>query len=271
MEFKKLRGIYRILFPIKLSEKDIFENSLLSNRLVKRIEKKENNNYVLTLHDGNEVYLRDEKHSDYDVFKQIFNIEEYKIIVSLLKYNPNLIQKETVLIDAGANVGYATVYFSNMNLFSRVFCIEPSSSNIDVLRRNINFLQNSKHITIYENALCERESANFQLSNTFRDGKDWSITTKEDIKGTISGITLKEIIKRNNLKHITVLKIDIEGAERFIFDKKNDLSFLKITGVIAIEIHDEYNIRDLITSLLKENNFFVFESDELIIGVNKNF
>ena len=66
------------------------------------------------------------------------------------------------------------------------------------------------------------------------------------------------------------MKIDIEGAERFIFDNNNDLSFLKKTKIIAIEIHDEYNIREEIISILKENQFLLLESGELTIGINKS-
>ena len=73
---------------------------------------------------------------------------------------------------------------------------------------------------------------------------------------------------KNNLKSITLLKIDIEGAERFIFDDNVDLSFLSITKVIAIEIHDEFQIREKIYSILKKNNFHLFESGELTIGIN---
>ncbi len=112
----------------------------------------------------------------------------------------------------------------------------------------------------------------FELENIFRDRKDWAFTTKEINNGTILGITINEIVKNNKLKNITFLKIDIEGAERFIFDKENNLSFLKITKIIAIEIHDEFNIRETIYSILKENNFILFEtSGELTIAINKYF
>ena len=39
--------------------------------------------------------------------------------------------------------------------------------------------------------------------------------------------------------------------------------------MIAIEIHDEFDIRDSIYKLLTDNNFFLSESGELTIGINK--
>ena len=139
------------------------------------------------------------------------------------------------------------------------------------MKRNINFLPNTDHIKVYKNALSEKENKTFELENSFRDGKDWSTATTENVNGTIAGITINEIIQENNIKRIAVLKIDIEGAERFLFKKENNLEFLKITQIIALEIHDEYQVRDLIYSILRENNFFLLESGELTIGINKTF
>lgn len=272
MKFKKLRKIYRILFPKYQSEVAIFENTLKSNPIVAEIESIEGKDYSVRLKNSNKVILRDYHHSDYDVFRQIFNDEEYKIIVSIFQLNTNLLNKEdSVFIDAGANVGYTSVYFSNFPFFSKIFCIEPSSANVNLLNKNISLLKNHKDVVVYEQALSGKKGITFEIDNNFRDGKDWSTTTKEVEKGTISGITIDEILSTNNLKNITFLKIDIEGAERFIFDTENDLSFLEITKVIAIEIHDEFDIRDSICKILKDNNFILMESGELTIGVNKTF
>lgn len=272
MKFKKLRKIYRILFPKHQSEVSVFENNLNSNHKVEKFKVTENKEYLVELKNKSKVIVRDYTHSDYDVFKQIFNFEEYRIVVSIFQLNPILLDnKENVFIDAGANVGYTTTYFSDYAFFSKTFCVEPSITNLNILKKNISFLNNSKNIVLCENALCGKEGIRFEIDNSFRDGKDWSTTTKVVEKGSVEGITINEIVTKNNLKYIAFLKIDIEGAERFVFDKKNDLSFLKITKVIAIEIHDEFNIRNSIHTILKEHNFFLFESGELTIGINTTF
>jgi hypothetical protein len=41
--------------------------------------------------------------------------------------------------------------------------------------------------------------------------------------------------------------------------------------MVALEIHDEFNIRNSIENILVENNFLLFNSGELTIGINKNF
>ena len=39
----------------------------------------------------------------------------------------------------------------------------------------------------------------------------------------------------------------------------NELSFLKIVKILAIEIHDEFNIREVINEILISNNFIIFD------------
>lgn len=266
MKLKKSRKIYRILFPLKLSGKEIFLHNLKSNLLIKEFEEQDNI-YSLKLTNGSQLFMRDENHSDYSVFKQIYNHEEYKIVASILKNNPEF-SNEIVMIDAGSNVGYATVYLQQFLKFDQIICIEPSKSNIEILRRNIEKIDCSNNPILLKKALAATENLSFDIENDFRDGKDWSLTTKVSKDGKVQGVTINEIIKKYNLKNITLLKIDIEGAERFIFNTKNDLTFLEITKIIAIEIHDEFEIRDIIYTILKQNGFYLFDSGELTIGVN---
>lgn len=263
---KYLIKIYKTYFSKKHTPVEIFEINLNKNKLITNFEIQENN-YIVESNYGKNV-IRDYQHSDYNVFKQIFNFEEYKIVLSLYKLNI-LNDEKPVLIDAGANVGYTSLYFLNSIPNLQIFSIEPSESNMNIYKQNIALNNFEQQVKFYMNALAEVENKNFTINNTFRDGKDWSISTQENKDGILKGITINEIIKNNNLNKISILKIDIEGAERFIFNKNNNLDFLKITQIIAIEIHDEFNIRNQINELLLENNFIIFESGELTIGINK--
>jgi FkbM family methyltransferase len=269
MKFKKLRKVYRILFPLKLSDEKLFENTLFENSVIKSFQKNLNGNYDITTIDGFKLQMRNQLHSDYLVFNQIFKDHEYKGILKALILN-EAFNKLPVIIDAGANVGYTTLYLSYFLNSCKIYGIEPSITNYNVYKFNIQFLKKPDNVKIYNRALSDKEDASFVIENDFRDKKDWAVTTKEDDLGNVKGITIQQIIDENALHYISLLKIDIEGAERFIFKIKNDLSFLKITHIIAIEIHDEFNVRDIIYSILKENNFFIIESGELTIGINKD-
>ena len=122
MKFKKLRKIYRILFPKHHCEVSVFENNLNLNHAVEKITITENDEYLVELKNKSKVIVRNYTHSDYDVFKQIFNFEEYRIVVSIFQLNPILLDnEENVFIDAGANVGYTTAFFSSSAFFSKTF------------------------------------------------------------------------------------------------------------------------------------------------------
>ena len=214
------------------------------------------------------MFLRNQNYSDYEVFKQIFNDREYDIVLKIINLNPNS-QNEKIIIDAGANVGYTSIFFSSYLESSKIYGIEPSYANLEIYEKNIGFLVVPEKVKIYHKALSEKSNINFKIERDFRDKGDWAITTKEDNNGEIKSITIDEIIQENNLEYITLLKIDIEGAERFIFKKENILSFLQKTQIIAIEIHDEFQIRDEIYAILRINGFLLFESGETTIGLNK--
>jgi UDP-N-acetylglucosamine transferase subunit ALG13 len=69
---------------------------------------------------------------------------------------------------------------------------------------------------------------------------------------------------------IDLLKIDIEGGERYIFNEAREgLEFLAITRVIAIEIHDEYQIEDRIQAILRDAGFVISHSGEYLVGVRE--
>lgn len=265
---KKIKQIVKIILSKKLTEIQYFERKLAHNEMIESYKKIDDLYYEVNLVSNDKLIIRNYNHSDYSVFKQIFNDKEYELILKIFLLNNNF-KGEKTIIDAGANVGYTTAYFSNNLDNVRIFGIEPSEKNANVYTRNSSYLKNKSKIKLYQNALSDKENQFFETESNFRDGRDWSITTKEVESGSLKGVTIDEIIRENNLSHISLLKIDIEGAERFIFNKENDLSFLDKTQIIAIEIHDEFNIRNTIHQILIQHQFFLFESGELTIGINK--
>ena len=82
-------------------------------------------------------------------------------------------------------------------------------------------------------------------------------------------LTLDSFIQNNLISQIDILKIDIEGSEKELFKSEKIESVLALTKFIAIEIHDEFNCRQLICDLLSVNNFYWTNVGELTIGYNK--
>ena len=66
--------------------------------------------------------------SDVDAYDQIFLQAQYQFDVK---------QSPRVIIDAGANVGLAAIYFAHRFPTARIFAIECEASNFEILKRNV--------------------------------------------------------------------------------------------------------------------------------------
>jgi FkbM family methyltransferase len=162
--------------------------------------------------------------SDLRVARQIFVDNDYNL--------PFSIKNSKIIIDAGANNGYSTLWFSNLASKAKVFAIEPESSNFNLLKKNTKY--NSNIIPIKAGLWSSKEYLKIYDPGF---GK-WGIEVKKATKNNydLLGISINDLIKEYNLKKIDVLKIDIEGSELEVFS--NNLSWLSKVDVIIIELHD---------------------------------
>ena len=163
-----------MVFKKFLPAKTLFELNLKNNNLIQTFEYHPTG-YLVNFQ-NKKIIIRDYSHSDYNVFRQIFNSEEYKIVLSLLKLNFN-IENEQTIIDAGANVGYTSLYFLDQIPRVTIIGIEPFNSNMVQYKKNIINNNFEKQVLFYENALSGKENEQFTIDKSFRDGKDWSIST----------------------------------------------------------------------------------------------
>jgi len=143
------------------------------------------------------------------------------------------------IIDAGANIGLAAVFYANKYPNSKIFAIEPEKYNFEMLKINSNYYQN---IVLYKSALSNQSNLAFSVID--KGYGNWGFITEiEDIDSsqkivdTVNSITIDEIIKENNLEYVDLLKIDIEGGERELFDSNYE-NWLPKTRCLIIELHD---------------------------------
>lgn len=199
----------------------------------------------IVLHWNNEnIYIRNNR-SDLAIFKQIFLDQVYKA-GSLNKSDNN-----GVIIDLGANVGYFTKYLCNQFPHFKYYLMEPNPENCIQIRKNLSNT-NNWHLTqggIGESSryLCIENQDAMSCSNRYLNVSDNSCG--------IPSYTLNEYLSMNQIDEIFILKIDIEGAEKFIL---NDLKTILLkTKYLMIELHDHLSpglARDFF-KLFSEFNF----------------
>jgi FkbM family methyltransferase len=202
--------------------------------------------------------------SDYLVYSQIFLLEEYKSLINLIKIK-NKNQIKTIL-DLGSNIGLASLYFSSHFPGANVYSVELDKENFEVLNLNLNGYE----FKTFNLAISQNDGFVYQNRN-FRDRKEWSISvsTDSDCGSKVISYSLGTFIKNILIDQIDILKIDVEGSEKDIFSSNEIDKILCITKFIAIEIHDEFDCRQMICDKLSINNFYWTNSGELTIGYNK--
>jgi FkbM family methyltransferase len=211
--------------------------------------------------------------TDFLVFDQVILEEEYAPVIKLIKENTDQLNGFNI-IDAGANVGFASLYFSKSFPRSTIISIEPDRSNFNALQCNIEKNKLTQCVFPLNGGIWGK-TCKLNLANSFRDGREWSLNleeTKANEQGMIDAFSLEDLMKKYTFATIDFLKIDIEGGEKNLFDYWSiDHSVLKRVKFLAIEIHDEMADRSQITSVLKQSGFTLTEINETTVGVNMDF
>lgn len=173
------------------------------------------------------------------IFYASFVADEYK----LLK-----IRENDIVIDFGANIGDFTVKAGKLlNNIGKIIAIEPNHNNVGILRKNLE-LNNITNVVIFECAITDKNSY------SYLNGDDVAAKVSETEEGTrVKTIDIENLLNILNHPKNIVVKMDIEGGEKYIFT--ND-EFVDSIREIAMELHGVDNIR-AIPKILESNNFVI--------------
>jgi len=174
------------------------------------------------------VHLR-LKSSDVGVYKQIFFDHEYALA---LRKDP------AVIVDAGANVGFASVFFATTYPQAKVLAIEPEAANFALLQRNV---APYPAVVPIRAALWNGNAAIDLVDpgdgpwgfRTFHGSAPAPYPTLEKVPG----MTVEAIMQNYGIAYIDILKVDIEGSEKEVFE--NVAPWIDRVGVVMIELHDD--------------------------------
>ena len=227
-----------------------------------RIRKEE---YEFTTRKGIRLLARKEPSSDLEVCNQVWGRQEYQLAVDLVRKNPS--DGRLTIIDAGANVGYTSLFFFRNFPGSKIYSIEPDEGNFSMMRRMIEMNDAGDNIIPLKFGIWSHR-CNLKVDRSFRDNREWSIRVEESDTDTgLKGTHLLDILSDYAIEKIDLCKIDIEGAERYLFaDEAGAATWLSKVQVLAIEIHDEYVSREELYRILRANGFTWSEFNDLTIA-----
>jgi FkbM family methyltransferase len=117
---------------------------------------------------------------------------------------------ETIL-DVGANVGQSSIYFSSSFPDAHIIALEPVQSTYEIL---VNAVSPLKAVKALKLALGEK---NEMTEILIKENSLWnSLAThdqKSGVKEKVEVVTLDELVHREKIEKISILKIDVEGFE----------------------------------------------------------
>lgn len=166
------------------------------------------------------------------------------------QYKLGRIKKDMVIVDCGANIGMASLYFKDWAKV--IYAIEPSSKNFECLVENTKQYSNIKPL---------------HYGLAARTGKEWIKTNGDtnipeslfgdgNIKEEILVKGFDDFMKEQNIEHIDLLKIDVEGSEYLIFPSYGfDKSASKIDYIIGEAHYFGKLLPDYIPYLLNDAGF----------------
>jgi FkbM family methyltransferase len=188
-----------------------------------------------------EFYVR-ENSSDAVIIGQIFinqvlNISKLKRCSDLKDFLQagRATGKRPLIIDGGANIGAASVYFSTQCQDALVVAIEPEASNFQLL------VENTKGMPVLPLpcalAATPQRVQVVDVGNGSLGFQTRPVTDEEASEDDVGCVTINEIFTAHQEDCFPfIVKIDIEGAEYELFQQHTE--WIGKTPLIIIELHD---------------------------------
>lgn len=198
--------------------------------------------------------------SDLDVFRQIFIERDYSCLDDVLEVG--------LVIDCGANVGYSSAYFLSRHPGCDLVAVEPDPGNFEILRFNL--LPYGTSVKILRSAVWSHPTKLELSKGKYRDGHEWTRQVQECAPGedsSVFGVDIATILRESGYARISILKIDIEGAEVVLFSKNYDAWIDQVDNLV-IELHDDSsfgNATEIFERAIAGRGFSVTRCGELTV------
>ena len=168
------------------------------------------------------------------LFNEIFYKNEYLFRAD---------NQSPVIIDCGANIGFASIYFKWLYPESTIYAFEPDKLSYELLKFNIE-KNNLKNVFIFNSAISDF-NGKIDLFNNTEPNTFLSRSTKRTSnfseKVSVDSITLSSVIENYHIERIDLIKMDIEGSEVEVINDLDKHNILSKIDKFVIEYHHKIN------------------------------
>jgi FkbM family methyltransferase len=159
------------------------------------------------------------------------------------------------IVDIGAHIGMASIFFALKYPMARIVAVEPESSNFAALVRNT---APYEKITPVRAAIWREDGfVSIGPSNMHVKG---AFEIVENGPERVRAVTMSTLMGELGLDTIDLLKMDIEGAELEVFES---CPWINHVRVIAIELHDRVRHGCGLTIYKAATNFRSYKKGEI--------
>ena len=169
------------------------------------------------------------------------NTSDVEVAITSLgegEYTDIRLSDPKIIVDAGANIGTSSMFFAERFPEARIFALEPENENFRLLKMNTDRYPN----VIPIQAALWKEDGVRPIQDRLTG--PWGYTISEvpgkthPTEQKIASITMETFMKKYDIETIDLLKMDIEGAEKEIFE--NSEGWIDRVKVITVELHDKF-------------------------------
>ncbi|HUB72990.1 MAG TPA: FkbM family methyltransferase [Solirubrobacteraceae bacterium] len=175
--------------------------------------------------------------SDLDVFRNVFVERAYAGVGGDA-------DDVRLVVDCGANVGYASAYFAVRYPRAELIAVEPDAANYEMLQ--VNTAPFGERVRALRAAVWSAPAALVIDEGVYGDGREWSRQVREARPGEsdcFAAVSVETLLRDSGHERISILKVDIEGAEAVVF-ADGCQAWLPRVDSIAIELHSDTSFGD---------------------------
>lgn len=170
------------------------------------------------------VWLRPPER-DFSVYDQVFTEAQYAMDIPA----------PATVVDAGAHIGLASVYFALHYPNAQIVALEPEARNFALLKLNTADFPGVRPV----NAGLWSRTARLKIQNSNVDS--WSFRVMEAAPGephSLHAFGVSELLAAQGFETVDFLKIDVEGSEVEVLSTSPE--WIGRVRTLAIELHDRF-------------------------------
>lgn len=189
---------------------------------------------TLQLRDLGRIRIRS-RDSDMSCLRQVFTNEQYRMGGPFEERTRSAYERilaegsVPVIVDAGANIGAASLWFARAYREAIVIAVEPESGNFNLLRDNVAAIPKIRPMQ----AAIGGTSGFVRVSKPPHCSAGCRTERAED---GVPMLTIAEAAALVENGRLFIVKIDIEGAEKDVFE--HDAAWIDDAQTIIVEPHD---------------------------------